>query len=198
MRLLLTEFRRGLLDENPVFVMVLGLCPALAVTTSVMNGIGMGLAATFVLVCSNVIISLIRKGVPNKVRIPAYIVVIAAFTTIVQLHIKAHFSDLDRQLGIFIPLIVVNCIILGRAEAYASKNNVFMSLLDGLFVGLGFIAALVVLGAIREVLGANQLLGLKIVPGYEPATVMLLAPGGFFTIAALMAIRNALAKAKKG
>lgn len=197
MRLLLAELRRGLLDENPVFVMVLGLCPALAITTSVVNGLGMGIAATFVLVCSNVMISLIRKAIPRKVRIPAYIVVIAAFTTVVQLYMKAYFPILDQQLGIFIPLIVVNCIILGRAEAYASKNNVVMSFLDGLFVGLGFIAALMVLGAIREVLGANQLWGLTVVPGYEPAIVMLLAPGGFFTIAAVMAMRNALTKTKK-
>ncbi len=197
MRLLLSEFRRGLLDENPVFVMVLGLCASLATTTSVVNGMGMAVATTFVLVCSNVIISLLRNVIPKKVRIPGFIVVIAAFTTIVQLYMKAYFPELDKALGIFIPLIVVNCIILARAEAYASQKNVFMSLLDGIFVGFGFIVALLVLSVIREILGANKLLGLSVIPGYEPAAVMLLAPGGFFTIAILMAIRNLLTKGKK-
>ena len=187
---ILKELKRGILDENPVFVMVLGLCPSLATSTSLENGIGMGIAATFVLVCSNVIISMIRKFVPDKVRIPAYIVVIAAFVTIVQLYMEANLPELNRKLGIFIPLIVVNCIILGRAEAYASKNGVFMSLLDGVAVGIGFIATLTLLSLIREFSGANKIFGLTVIPGFQPAAVMQLAPGGFFTIGLLMALLN--------
>ena len=180
------NFRRGIFTENPIFVLVLGLCPSLATSTSLSNGIGMGLAATFVLACSNVIISLVKSFIPDKVRIPCFIVVIAAFVTMVQLLLKAYLPALDKQLGIFVPLIVVNCIILGRAEAYASKNNVVKSLIDGIAIGLGFTFALAVLSIIREVVGSNKLLGLKVIPGFEPMTVFFLVPGGFFTIALVM------------
>lgn len=190
MSTLLKEFKRGVLDENPVFVMALGLCPALATTTSLENGLGMGLAATFVLVSSNFIISIIRNFIPPKVRIPCYIVVIATFVTIVQLVMAAYLPELNKQLGIFIPLIVVNCIILGRAEAYASKNGIAMSILDGFAVGAGFIFALLVLSGLREFLGANKLWGLTVIPGFEPAAIFQLAPGGFLTIAAVIGFRN--------
>jgi electron transport complex protein RnfE len=180
------NFRRGIFTENPIFVLVLGLCPSLATSTSLTNGIGMGLAATFVLACSNVIISMVKGFIPDKVRIPCFIVVIAAFVTMVQLLLKAYLPALDKQLGIFVPLIVVNCIILGRAEAYASKNNVVKSLIDGIAIGLGFTFSLAILSIIREVAGSNKLLGLKVIPGFEPMTIFILAPGGFFTIALVM------------
>jgi electron transport complex protein RnfE len=182
------EIKRGLLTENPIFVLVLGLCPSMATSTSIENGIGMGLAATFVLACSNVIISLVRKMIPDKVRIPCFIVIIATFVTVVQFLMKAYLPALDKQLGIFVPLIVVNCIILGRAEAFASKSNVFQSLIDGVVIGLGFTLALFILSFIRESIGSNKLLGLKFLPGYEPMAVFILAPGGFFTIALVMGL----------
>ncbi|HON10729.1 MAG TPA: electron transport complex subunit E [Chitinispirillaceae bacterium] len=182
------ELKRGLLTENPIFVLVLGLCPSMATSTSIENGIGMGLAATFVLACSNVIISLVRKVIPDKVRIPCFIVIIATFVTVVQFLMKAYLPALDKQLGIFVPLIVVNCIILGRAEAFASKSNVFQSLIDGVVIGLGFTLALFILSFIRESIGSNKLLGLKFLPGYEPMTIFILAPGGFFTIALVMGL----------
>jgi electron transport complex protein RnfE len=182
------EIKRGLLTENPIFVLVLGLCPSMATSTSIENGIGMGLAATFVLACSNVIISLVRKVIPDKVRIPCFIVIIATFVTVVQFLMKAYLPALDKQLGIFVPLIVVNCIILGRAEAFASKSNVFQSLIDGVVIGLGFTLALFILSFIRESIGSNKLLGLKFLPGYEPMTIFILAPGGFFTIALVMGL----------
>ncbi|NLP01670.1 MAG: electron transport complex subunit E [Fibrobacter sp.] len=182
------ELKRGLLTENPIFVLVLGLCPSMATSTSIENGIGMGLAATFVLACSNVIISLVRKMIPDKVRIPCFIVIIATFVTVVQFLMKAYLPALDKQLGIFVPLIVVNCIILGRAEAFASKSNVFQSLIDGVVIGLGFTLALFILSFIRESIGSNKLLGLKFLPGYEPMTIFILAPGGFFTIALVMGL----------
>ena len=150
---------RGLIKENPVFRLMLGTCPTLAVTTSVLGGLGMGVAATFVLICSNVVISLLRKFIPDKVRLPAYIVVIAGFTTIVQMLVKAYLPAIDQALGIYLPLIVVNCIILGRAEAFASKHSVGLSALDGLGMGAGFTAALVIMGAIREFLGNGTLFG---------------------------------------
>lgn len=187
---LLRELKRGIFDENPVFVVMLGLCPSLAITTSIKNGLGMGIAVTFVLVCSNLVISLIRGFIPKKIRIPSYLVVIAAFVTIVQLVMEAYLPDINKQLGIFIPLIAVNCIILGRAETYASLNNVVMSTLDGMGVGMGFLAALFIISSIREFLGANQLLGLTVIPGYQPAAIILLAPGGFFTIAGILAVRK--------
>lgn len=188
--MLLDELKRGVVTENPVLVLALGLCPSLAVSTSVENGVGMGMAATFVLVCSNVIIALTRKAIPDKVRIPCFIVVIATFVTIVQMTLKAYFPALDKQLGIFVPLIVVNCIILGRAEAFASKNSIFRSLIDGLVMGVGFTVALVILSALREFLGSNKLLGLLVIPRFKPMTIFMLAPGGFFTIALVMGLVN--------
>ncbi len=197
MSFILKELKRGIFAENPVLIMALGLCPALATSTSLENGFGMGMAVMFVLVSSNFIISLIRNFIPDKVRIPSYIVVIASFVTIVQLFMEAYLPDLNKQLGIFIPLIVVNCIILGRAEAYASKNNIFLSLLDGVAVGLGFMFALVILSTVREFLGANKLFGLTVIPGFEPAAVMQLAPGGFFAIAFFIGLRNWFINKKK-
>ncbi|MFP4416067.1 MAG: electron transport complex subunit RsxE [Chitinispirillaceae bacterium] len=184
------EFTRGILTENPILILALGLCPALAVSTSLQNGIGMGLAATFVLTCSNIIVSIIKGWIPAKVRIPCFIVVIATFVTIVQLLLKAYLPALDAQLGIFVPLIVVNCIILGRAEAYASKNNLFRAVVDGIVMGIGFTVALSTLSIIREILGSNKLWGLNFIPGFQPMTLFILAPGGFFTIALVMGLVN--------
>lgn len=192
------EFTKGFIKENPVFVMALGLCPTLAVTSSVANAIGMGLAATFVLVASNILISMLKSFIPDKVRIPAFIVVIASFVTIVDMMMHAYTPELHKSLGIFIPLIVVNCIILGRAEAFASKNNVFLSLLDGLGMGLGFTLALIVLGAVRELLGAGQLLGHQVLPQtYKPMLVAILAPGAFFTMGLLKGLLNLVTNKKK-
>ncbi len=196
MKILLDELKRGVLAENPILVLALGLCPALAVSTTVQNGFGMGLAATFVLVCSNTIVSLFRRGIPAKVRIPCFIVVIATFVTIVQLSLQAFFPELDRSLGIFVPLIVVNCVILGRAEAFASKYPLHRSILDGVVMGLGFTVALVILSSIRELLGSNKLMGLMVIPGYKPMSVFTLAPGGFFTIALVMGVVNYLKQRK--
>jgi electron transport complex protein RnfE len=196
--MIIQEVKRGLFDENPILVLALGLCPALATSTSVQNGFGMGIAATFVLLCSNIIISMLRKVIPDKVRIPCFIVVIATFVTIVQLVLKAYLPTLDKQLGIFVPLIVVNCVILGRAEAFASKNNMFRSIVDGIVIGLGFTFALCILSVIREILGSNKLFGLKFIPGYQPMTVFILAPGGFFTIAFVMGVIRYFGNRKKG
>ena len=188
---MIKEFTKGFIKENPVFVMALGLCPTLAVSSSVMNAIGMGLAATFVLVCSNIIISLIKNFIPNKIRIPAYIVVIASFVTIVDMVMEAYVPALHKSLGLFIPLIVVNCIILGRAEAFAGKNNVIKSTLDGFGMGFGFTLALVVIAIIREVLGAGQILGYNIFPAtYKPMLVAILAPGAFIVMGLLMGLMN--------
>lgn len=184
------EIKRGIVTENPIFVLALGLCPALGVSTSVVNGLGMGLAATFVLICSNIIISLVKNFIPAQVRIPSYIVVIATFVTIVEMVMEAYLPALFNTLGLFIPLIVVNCVILGRAEAYASKHNVFKSALDGLVMGLGFTVGLVILSTIREILGANKLFGFTFIPDFEPMTIFILAPGGFFTIAFVIALIN--------
>lgn len=188
-------FSKGLIKENPVLRLVLGTCPTLAVTTSAINGIGMGLAATFVLVCSGAAVSLLRKIIPDKVRIPAFITIIAGFVTIVQMLMKAYLPAIDKALGIFLPLIVVNCIILARAEMFASKNPVLPSILDGLGMGLGFTATLTVMGAIRELLGAGSLFGLPITAKFiDPMLVMILPPGGFFVFGILVAASNALAK----
>lgn len=188
---MIKEFTKGFIKENPVFVMALGLCPTLAVSSSVMNAIGMGLAATFVLVCSNIIISLIKGFIPNKIRIPAYIVVIASFVTIVDMVMEAYVPDLHKNLGLFIPLIVVNCIILGRAEAFAGKNNVVKSILDGLGMGFGFTLALIVIATIREILGAGQFLGFNVLPtSYKPVLVAILAPGAFIVMGILMGMMN--------
>ncbi len=196
--MIIKELKRGVVEENPILVLAIGLCPSLAVSTSLENGFGMGMAATFVLICSNVIISMMRKIIPNKVRIPCFIVVIATFVTIVQLIMKAYLPGLDKQLGIFVPLIVVNCIILARAEAFASKNGVLRSFVDGVAMGLGFTCALCILSVIREILGSNKLLGLTFCPGYRPMTLFILAPGGFFTIAFVMGTIRYLGCRRKG
>lgn len=181
----------GLVKENPTFVLMLGMCPTLAVTTSAVNGLGMGLTTTVVLALSNVIISLLRNIIPEKVRIPAFIVVIATFVTLVELLLEGFLPSLYEALGIYIPLIVVNCIILGRAESYASKNPVIPSLFDGLGMGLGFSVALTMIGALREVLGAGEVFGYRVMPeGYVPFSIFVLAPGAFFVLACLTAIQN--------
>ncbi len=181
------EFTKGFFKENATYVQVLGMCPTLAVTTNAINGFGMGLAATVVLTLSNVAISSVRKGVPNKIRIPVFITLIATFVTIVDLLMHAFMYDLWKALGIFIPLIVVNCIIMGRAEAYASKNDVFNSALDGLGVGLGFTGSLVLLGSIREILGNGTIFGVRLWQGFNMFT-MILPPGGYMTLGLLAAL----------
>ena len=186
MKKLWNEFIKGIFKENPIFFIVLGLCPTLAVSTSVNNAIGMGMAATFVLVCSNAIISAIRNFVPDKIRIPCYVVVIAAFVSIVEMVMKAYTPSLDKALGVYVPLIVVNCIILGRAEAFASKNPVLASLMDGLGMGLGFTLALLIISVIRETLGSGKLAGLSISNSFEPALVLSLAPGALLILGLLM------------
>jgi electron transport complex protein RnfE len=197
MNALKERLKAGIVVDNPTFVQVLGMCPTLAVTTGAVNSIGMGLATTAVLICSNLVISLLRKYIPSKIRIPAFVVIIASFVTMIELLLHAYMIELYSALGLFIPLIVVNCIILGRAEAYASKNKPLPSVFDGLGMGLGFTASLTVIGMIREVLGAGQLFGFSVLPAtYNPAIIMILAPGAFFTLGLLMAGLNAL-KAKK-
>lgn len=191
-------FTNGLIKENPVLRLVLGTCPTLAVTTAAINGIGMGISATIVLVCSNLVISLLRNIIPDKVRIPAYITIIAGFVSVVQMLVKAYLPSIDKSLGIFLPLIVVNCIILARAEMFASKNTPVASILDGLGMGVGFTAVLTLMGAIRELFGAGTLFSLPITAEFiEPMVVFLLPPGGFFVFGMLVAASNAIAK-KKG
>ena len=181
----------GLIKENPTFVLMLGMCPTLAVTTSALNGLGMGLSTLFVLALSNLIISLLRKFIPDRVRMPAFIVVVASFVTIVDLLMQAYVRGLYASLGLYIPLIVVNCIILGRAEAYASKNPPVASLFDGIGMGLGFTAALTIIGAIRELIGTGSIFGWNIMPdSYVPVSIMVLAPGAFFVLAGLTALQN--------
>jgi electron transport complex protein RnfE len=188
---LLGEFRKGLWRENAVFRLLLGLCPTLAVTTSAENGLGMGFATTFVLVGSNIVVSLLRQVIPPKVRIPAFIVIIASFVTVVQLCMEAYFYDLYKALGIFIPLIVVNCVILGRAEAFASKNRLLPAIADGLGMGIGFTLALFVLGAVRELFGSGTLLGYAVFgAGYQPLLLMILPPGAFIAMGLLLACMN--------
>jgi electron transport complex protein RnfE len=185
------EFRKGFWRDNAVFRLLLGLCPALAVTTSAENGLGMGLATTFVLVCSNIVVSSLRKFIPAKVRIPSFIVVIASFVTVVQLCMEAYFYNLHKALGIFIPLIVVNCLILGRAEAFASKNRLAPAIADGVGMGLGFTLALFVLGAVRELFGSGSLLGYAVFgPEYQPLLLMILPPGAFIAMGLLLAAMN--------
>lgn len=192
------DFSNGLFKENPTFRLVLGTCPTLAVTTAVFNGAGMGIAAAAVLIGSNLIISLIKKIVPNEVRIPIYVVVIATFVTVVQMLIQAFSPELDKQLGIFIPLIVVNCIILARAEAFAAKNPPLNSVMDGIGMGLGFTAALTIISAIREVLGAGTFLGMQLFgAGFEPALIMILPPGGFLVFGLTIAAFNKIMSLKK-
>lgn len=187
---LFQEFTKGIIKENPVLCLMLGTCPTLAVTTSASNAIGMGVAATAVLICSNAVISMLRKVIPDKVRIPAYITIIAGFVTIVQMLVKAFAPAINDSLGIFLPLIVVNCIILGRAEMYASKNPVIPSILDGLGMGVGFTCALLCMGIIRELLGSGTLFGIEILP--VQILIFILPPGGFFVFGMLIALANKL------
>lgn len=204
----------GIIKENPTFVLVLGMCPTLAVTTSAMNGLGMGLTTAVVLMLSNMIISLLRNIIPDKVRIPAFIVIIASFVTMMEMLLQAYLPFLYKALGIYIPLIVVNCIILGRAESYASKNPVLPSMFDGIGMGLGFTVALTCIGAVREIIGAGELFGFPVLPTadnpwlmggkeiafYTPASIFVLAPGAFFVLACLTALQNYVKKngEKKG
>ncbi len=186
----------GIIVENPTFVLTLGMCPTLAVTTSAVNGLGMGLTTMAVLALSNLIISLLRNIIPDKVRIPAFIVIIASFVTIMQLLLEGFLPSLYESLGIYIPLIVVNCIILGRAEAYASKRPALLSLFDGIGMGLGFSLALTCIGAVRELLGAGEIFGVRIMPqSFVPISIFVMAPGAFFVLAALTAGMNAVKKA---
>ena len=188
-------FFNGIIPENPTFRLVLGTCPTLAVTSSALNGLGMGAAATFVLVCSNIAISLLRKFIPDQVRIPAFIVVICTFVTMVQLLMQAYLPSLYESLGIFIPLIVVNCIILARAEAFASKNSPLLSAADGLGMGVGFTLALTLIGAIRELIGGGSIFGINVLgASYEPMLLIVLASGGFLTFGLLLGVFNLIVK----
>lgn len=192
---LIKELVKGLWNENPIFRIVLGMCPTLAVTTEAVNGIGMGISTTFVLVGSNVVVSILRKHVPDRVRIPVFVVIIATFVTIVDLVLQAYFYNLHKVLGVFIPLIVVNCIILGRAEAFACKNSVLPSLADGLGMGAGFTLALLILGGIREILGNGTFFGMPLFgPHYVPFLLMILPPGAFITLGLLIGLMNLLKK----
>ena len=199
----------GLVKENPTFVLMLGMCPTLAVTTSAINGVGMGLSTTVVLIMSNMLISMLRKIIPDSVRMPAFIVIVASFVTLIQLLLQAYIPSLNKSLGVYIPLIVVNCIILGRAEAYAAKNGPLESAFDGIGMGLGFTLSITCIGAVRELIGAGSLFGHQILPladaaagkaGYEPITIFILAPGAFFVLAALSALQNKfkIGAAKRG
>jgi len=190
----LKNFTKGFIKENPVFILLLGLCPTLGVTTSAVNGLGMGLATTFVLVMSNLVVSLVKDFIPDKVRIPSFIVIIASFVTIVELTMQAYTPALFDALGLFIPLIVVNCIVLGRAEAFASKNNVVSSIVDGLGMGLGFAFALTLLGGVREILGSGAIFGIKMIEG-DLMLVFVLAPGAFIVLGYLIALINKFKKA---
>ena len=203
------RLKNGIITENPIFVLMLGMCPTLAVTTSAVNGIGMGLSTTVVLVMSNMLISMLRKVIPDSVRMPAFIVVVASFVTIVQFLMQGFTPSLYDSLGIYIPLIVVNCIILGRAESYASKNPILPSIFDGIGMGLGFTLGLVAIGLVREILGSGKAFGAQIIPvadsatgaiGYTPITIFILAPGAFLVLAGLAAIQNKVKinLAKKG
>lgn len=191
MKKVLERLYNGIIKENPVLVLMLGMCPTLAVTTSAKNGLGMGLATMAVLILSNLIISLLRKVIPNGVRVPVYIIIIASFVTIIEMLMHAYVTELYSSLGIFIPLIVVNCIILGRAEQYASKNGPLLSIFDGIGIGLGFTLGLTIIGVIRELLGAGTIFGLQVMPeSYEPVSIFVMAPGAFFVLAMLCAIQN--------
>ncbi len=188
----------GLLKENPTFVQFLGMCPTLAVTTAAINGVGMGLSTMAVLICSNVFISLLRKFIPDKVRIAAYVVVIASFVTIVEMLMKAYVPALSKSLGLYIPLIVVNCIILGRAEAFASKNGILKSAVDGVGMGLGFTCALTIIGSIREILGAGSIFGISLFgEGFQAMTIMILPPGAFLTLGLIVMTINIISSKKK-
>lgn len=190
---------QGIVKENPVFVLLLGLCPTLGVTSSAINGMAMGLATMAVLICSNMIISAVKKLIPAKVRIPAYIMIVASLVTIVEMMMKAYMQDLYSVLGLFIPLIVVNCLVLGRAESFASKNGIFLSLLDAIGNGLGFTISLTILGAIREALGNGSLFGISFIPEtFNPPLLFVLAPGAFITIGAIIAGQNYMKMKKNG
>ncbi len=188
------NFSKGFIKENPVFVLLLGMCPTLGVTSSAINGLGMGLATTFVLLMSNIVVSLIKSQIPDKVRIPSFIVIIASFVTVVQLVMQAYMPALYKSLGLFIPLIVVNCIVLGRAEAFASKNNLVTAAVDGLGIGLGFTFALVLLGGIRELLGSGKLFDITIYSENYVTLLFVLAPGAFIVLGYLIAIINRIKK----
>jgi electron transport complex protein RnfE len=188
------NFTKGFIQDNPVFVLLLGLCPTLGVTTSAINGLGMGLATTFVLVMSNLVVSIVKTQIPDKVRIPSFIVIIASFVTIVELVMQGFMPDLFEQLGLFIPLIVVNCLVLGRAEAFASKNNLVSSIVDGAGMGFGFAFALTLLGAVRELLGSGAIFGYKFIEG-DGMLVFVLAPGAFIALGYLIAIFDKFKKA---
>lgn len=192
----LQNFTKGFFKENPILVLVLGTCPALATSSSALNGMGMGIATTFVLIGSNVVISLLSGVIPDKVRIPAFVVIIASFVTIVDLLMQAYVPGLYEKLGIFIPLIVVNCIVLGRAEAYACKNSVLSSLVDGAGMGLGFTMALAILGSFREITGSGSIFGYKFIPG-DGILVFILAPGAFWALGYLIALINRLKRTSK-
>lgn len=189
----LKTLTKGIIKENPVFVLLLGMCPTLGTTTSAINGLAMGAATMFVLIMSNIVISLIKNLIPDKVRIPAFIVVIASFVTVVQLCMEAYLPALYNTLGVFIPLIVVNCIILGRAEAFASKNTPLKSMFDGIGIGLGFTFSLTLLGSVREILGAGSIFGFKFIEG-DAMLIFVLAPGAFIALSYLMAIFNKFIK----
>ena len=190
--------KNGIVDENPTFVQVLGMCPTLAVTTSAVNGLGMGLATTAVLAMSNFAISILRKAIPSKIRIPAYVVVIATFVTIVGMLLKAYVPALDKSLGLFIPLIVVNCIILARAESFASKNNGIASTFDGIGMGLGFTLSLTLLGTVREILGAGSIFGNMLFgEAFKPAIIMILPPGAFLALGMMLAVFKKMTTGKK-
>ncbi|MBT3383431.1 MAG: electron transport complex subunit E [Prolixibacteraceae bacterium] len=188
------NFSKGFIKENPVFVLLLGMCPTLGVTSSAINGLGMGLATTFVLVMSNIVVSLVKDFIPDKVRIPSFIVIIAAFVTVVQLAMQAYLPSLYKSLGLFIPLIVVNCIVLGRAEAFASKNNLISSAIDGLGIGLGFSFALVLLGGIREILGSGKIFDITLYSENYVTLLFVLSPGAFIVLGYLIAIINRIKK----
>lgn len=185
------NFTKGIIKDNPIFVLLLGMCPTLGTTTSAINGLGMGAATAFVLVMSNIVVSLVKNVIPAKVRIPSFIVIIASFVTVVQLVMEAYLPDIYSTLGVFIPLIVVNCIILGRAEAFASKNNVLSSMVDGLGIGIGFMLALTLLGSVREILGSGAIFGEKFIAG-DGILIFVLAPGAFIALGYLLVIFNKL------
>ena len=191
------EFTKGLIKENPNLVMLLGMCPTLAVTTMAVNGLGMGLATTFVLICSNFVISLLKKAIPDTVRLPCFIVIIAGFVTFVSIMLNSFLPDLAESLGVFLSLITVNCIILGRAEMFACKNKVLPSVLDGLGMGLGFTMSLIVVGAVRELLGTGRIFGFQLISGMvEPMTIFILPAGGFFTLGCVIAILGVITRKK--
>ena len=193
MKGIIERLYNGIVKENPTFVLMLGMCPTLAVTTSAKNGIGMGLATMVVLILSNLIISILRKIIPDAVRVPVYITIIASFVTVIEMVMHAYVKDLYDSLGIYIPLIVVNCIILGRAESYANKNGPILSMFDGIGIGLGFTIGLTCIGVVRELLGNGTVFGLQIMPkSYEPISIFIMAPGAFFVLALLCALQNKL------